>query len=404
MLYNVRYLNAKTGKEETLIYDADDENDIVKHVKTLDGFYISAKPLSQSSSGKGKIKEKTITMFCYQLSIMLGAGIDLLEAINIIQSKATRSADRMLYRQLYESIQKGNSLSEAMMAQKNVFDELLISMVKMGEQGGDLEGALATMNSHYTKNKAIKDKIRTASIYPLVLLGISIVVVLILVTFVLPGILENFGVDDIPLATAMLMALANFIINYWVGIIVALLLGIITLKSLYDTPRIREQVHHQLLYLPFFGKLMRTILSARLARSFASLYNYGIYTLEMIDLSSVTLNNKYFESRLQNMKMEVTYGMSISESLSVITEFDPLLSSMIKVGEETGSLGDVLNRTADYFESESDGAITKMISIIEPSMIVVMGITIGFVVISIIQPIFKMYETLGLGETYGFNI
>lgn len=394
MLYNVRYLNAK-GVEELTVVDAQDEAEMIAHVKTLNGYYISAKPLAQGGSGKGKIKEKTITMFCYQLAIMLGAGIDLLEAINIIQSKATRNADRQLYRQLYEAIQKGNSLSEAMIAQKNVFDELLISMVRMGEQGGDLEGALRTMNTHYTKNKAIKDKVRNASVYPLVLLTISVVVVLILVTFVLPGITANFGAEDVPWATKMLMGLANFIMNYWIILIIGILVTVIVLKSLYDTPRIKEKVHRQLLYLPFFGKLNRTIMSARLSRSFASLYNHGISTLDMIELSSVTLNNKYFEGKLLNMKTEVTYGMNISDSLGAISEFDPLLSSMIKVGEETGSLGDVLNRTADYFESESDGAITKMIGIIEPAMIVFMGLTIGFVVISIIQPIFKMYETLG---------
>lgn len=394
MLYSVRYLNID-GKEETTIHEAANEQELIAYIKTLDGFYISSKLSTAGGLSKGKVKEKTITMFCYQLGIMLGAGIGLLESINIIQSKATKTIDRNLYRQLYESIQKGNSLSEAMIAQKGIFDELLISMVRMGEQGGDLEGALKTMNEHYTKNRQIKDKIRTASVYPLILLTISIVVVLILVTFVLPGITANFGAEDVPFATKMLMNLANFIIDYWLLIIVGILVTIIVLKAFYDTPRIKEKIHRQILYLPFFGPLLRTIMSARLARSFASLYNHGISTLEMIELSSVTLNNKYFESQLMNMKTEVTYGMGISDSLGAINEFDPLLSSMIKVGEETGSLGDVLNRTAEYFESESDGAITKMISIIEPTMIVFMGITIGFVVISIIQPIFKVYETLG---------
>lgn len=164
------------------------------------------------------------------------------------------------------------------------------------------------------------------------------------------------------------------------------------LKVLYDTPRIRIQLHQKILYIPFIGNLLRTIYSARLARSFSSLYSHGVSTLEMIDLSSTTLNNSYFEKRLQEMLLEVSHGSSISESLENIEEFDPMLFSMMKIGEETGHLDDVLVKIANYFDGESEAAITKIVAIIEPVMIVIMSITIAFTILSIMQPIFKMYD------------
>ena len=394
MNYSIEYID-NLGKKHQITYFAESELEIIAHVKSMGGYYVSSKPFKASSKSKGKFNTKSASMFCYQLSTMLSAGIGLLESLNLLQSKASKQVERDVYRQLYESVQKGNSLSDAMIQNKGTFDRLLISMVQMGEQGGDLDGALKTMSDHYTKNKKIKDKIKAASIYPAVLFVVSLIVVLVLVVFVLPGITSSFGSDDLPFFTKILMNVSSFIIEYWWILLGTLVITIMGAKIIYETPRIKVKVHRQMLYIPIIGKLMRTIISARLARSFASLYSHGISTLDMIELTSVTLDNAYFEKRLKSMKAEVSYGISLSQSLGEISEFDPLLSSMLRVGEETGSLGDVLSRIAEYFEVEAESAITQMIGIIEPTMIVTMGITIGFIVISIIQPIFKMYETIG---------
>lgn len=392
--YEVEYLDSK-GTKNKMIHEAENEIQISEFIKSIGGYYISSREHEGRLKNKGSFSVKVASIFCYQLSTMLGAGIGLLDSLDLMQSKATKSYDRLIYRGLFEAVQKGNSLSEAMLSQGNTFDVLLISMVKMGEEGGDLDGALRSMSDYYSKNKKIKDRIRSASIYPAVLLIVSLTVVLILVVFVLPGITANFGSDDLPLATKILMGFSHFILDNWLALIIFLVGGVAALKVIYETPRIKIWVHRQVLYLPIVGKLMRTIISARLARSFASLYLHGISTLEMIELSAVTLGNSYFETRLLEMKLAISYGSGISDALALIPEFDPLLGSMLRVGEKTGSLDEVLINIAEYFDVEADAAITRMIGIIEPVMIITMGITIGFIVISIIQPIFKMYETLG---------
>lgn len=163
---------------------------------------------------------------------------------------------------------------------------------------------------------------------------------------------------------------------------------------MYNTPRIRQQIHHDILYWYVIGPALRTIMSARCARSFASLYNHGVPTLQMIRLSANVMHNDYLKERFNEVYNSVSEGSSISDALGKITEFDPMLISMIAVGEETGQIGTLLERTADYFDQESQSAITRMIGLMEPIMIVIMGVIIGFIVISIILPIFGMYKTI----------
>ena len=224
---------------------------------------------------------------------------------------------------------------------------------------------------------------------------ISLAVVLILVVFVLPGVTANFAQTDMPFTTKILYAFSNFLINYWILIMVALIALVLLSKVLYDTPSVKLKLHNKMLHVPVMGPLIQTIFSARIARSFSSLYSQGVSTLDTIDLTAGVLSNSYLESRLMEAKKNVSSGMNLSTAISEIEELDPMLSSMLLVGEETGSLDVVLTKIADYFDNEADIAINTLIGYIEPVMIVTMGITIGFIVISIIQPIFQMYESVG---------
>ena len=391
MRYEVNLINSSGEKEKKQI-SADSEQNLFEIIQKEGSYLVSFKEVFKSESSKGKIDIKLTSIFCYQLSTMLESGVELNTALNLLQSKAKKEKERNIYRRLLESVQKGNSLSSSMEMMDGVFDSLLINMVKSGEVGGHLEGVLKTMSQHYDKNIKTKQKIKAATLYPIILAIVSFVIVMVLVLFVLPQITSTFPAEELPTTTRILYAISNFILSYWWLVIIVIGGIVVLLKVLYDTPRIRIQWHQKILYIPFIGNLLRTIYSARLARSFSSLYSHGVSTLEMIDLSSTTLNNSYFEKRLQEMLLEVSHGLSISESLENIEEFDPMLSSMMKIGEETGHLDDVLVKIANYFDGESEAAITKIVAIIEPVMIVIMGITIAFIILSIMQPMFKMYD------------
>lgn len=391
MNFQVNIINSSGQKVKRKIA-ADNEQNLMEIIAREGSFLISYKQVETPFLAKGKFDLSLASIFCYQLSTMLEAGVDLPTSLDLIQSKTMRGKEKKVYRDLLESVQKGNSLSNAMLEQNGTFDDLLISMVRSGEASGDLEGSLKTMSSHYEKNKGIKDKIKAALMYPLILTLVSTVIVLILVVFVLPSITQGFSPEELPFTTRILYLVSNIILDFWWLILLVLAALVFVFKLLYDTPRIKIKIHQKFLYLPVIGVLFRTIYSARLARSFASLYSQGVSIIDMIDLSSQSMNNAYFESRLQEMLLEVSHGSSISLALDEIEEFDPILSTMMEIGEETGSLDAVLLKIADYFDGEADAAITSLIGVIEPIMIVIMGIVIAFIVLSIMQPMFKMYD------------
>jgi type IV pilus assembly protein PilC len=251
------------------------------------------------------------------------------------------------------------------------------------------------MSEHYEKEQKLNNKIRTASIYPAILGVVSVAVILMLVTFVLPTITGMFDPENIPWTTRIILGFSNFVTTNWVAILATLFMLIVGFRLALKIPKVKIEFDKMKLYLPIFGRLNSTIYSARAARAMASLYSSGVQTIDMLETTSRVLNNAYLEDKFYGVIEEVTKGELISKAIQNTGEFDTMLSSMIFIGEESGSLGEILNSTADYFDNEADSALARMIAMIEPIMLIVLGVIIGFIVVSIIQPIFQMYESIG---------
>ena len=383
------------GKTLTETIPAEDEQSLLLEVKRQGYYLLNYEEIDGTRKVKGKLGINSLVVFTYQLSAMLSAGINIIDALRMIQNKALKENERRIYRNLYESVQKGNSLSAAMMDQDGAFDELLISMVKSGESSGSLDESLDTMAKQYERDKKINSKIKTASIYPIVLFIVSIMVVLILVTFVLPGIMESFPEAETPFLTRVLLVVSDFIIHKWYVLAIVLIAIVGGFIIALNNKKTRIFLHKQILKIPKIGDLFRTIYSARCARSFASLYSHGVNALEMIELSSSVIGNAYIEDHFDQVYVDVSRGGLISKAIDDIGVFDPMLASMINVGEETGDLESILNKTADYFDQEAESALTRLVSLVEPIMIVWMGIMVGLIVVSILQPMFKMYDHIG---------
>ena len=391
--YKVKMIN-NLGKTVSEVIPADNEMALFAIVKERGNYLVDFEEVSQTSHLRMKLKLNSLVVFSYQLSAMLSAGINVIDALRMIQSRIGNEKERRIYRSLYEEVQKGNSLSVAMMEQQGAFDDMMISMVKSGESSGSLDEVLQTMSNQYERDKKIKQKMRTASVYPLVLFVVSIIVVLILVAFVLPGIMASFPVEETPFLTKVLIGMSNFILDKWYILLIAVA-GLAALVFLImNTPSSRLVVDRLLLKIPVVGKLLRTVYSARCARSFASLYSHGVNALEMIELTSRVMGNTYLESEFEKVYVSVSRGELISNSIDEIEEFDPMLAAMINVGEETGDLEGILKRTADYFDLEAEAALTSLVGLVEPVMIVWMGIIIGLIVVSILQPMFTMYSNI----------
>jgi type IV pilus assembly protein PilC len=220
-------------------------------------------------------------------------------------------------------------------------------------------------------------------------------VVLVLVTFVLPTITNMFDPKLMPPTTKFLIAVSNFLTHQWYIVLIALVVLIFGMRFLFRMPKIKYEYDRILLQMPIIGKLNRTIYSARCARTFASLYLSGVQALDMIEITGKVLGNSFLVKRFDEVITSVSRGEFISKAIADTKSFDPMLSSMLYIGEESGSLGDILLKTADYFDGESETALQRMIALIEPAMLVIMGIIIAFIVISIMQPIFTMYDSVG---------
>ena len=391
--YRVKIID-KRGKTIREVIPADDELSLLNNVKANGGYLLEYEEVKSMGKRRMKLKISALVVFTYQLSAMLSAGINIVDALRMIQSKASNEKERRIYRNLYEEVQKGNALSVAMMEQQGSFDELMISMVKSGESSGSVDEVLQTMADQYDRDKKINQKLKTASIYPTVLFFVSIIVVLILVTFVLPGIMSSFPVEKTPFLTKILLNVSNFIITKWYWIVIALIGIIGGYVYAMNTRSSRIVIHKYLLRIPKVGPLLQTVYSARCARSFASLFAHGVPTLEMIELTGKVLGNSYLESEFEKVYVSVSRGELISTSIEELNAFDSMLVAMISVGEETGDLEAILKKTADYFDQEAESALTRLVSFVEPVMIVWMGIIIGLIVISILQPMFTMYDNI----------
>lgn len=385
----------RVGKRSNGVFSVATLDDLKKTMKEKDLYLIDYKEINPKEVLGKKLSTKSLVVFARQLSTMIAAGIPIIQALDMLQSKADNKRSKEIFRDIFENVQKGNSLSDSMTVQRGAFPDLLTNMVKAGEIGGTLDQSLLRMSNHYEKEAKLASKIKSASIYPMILASISVIVVLLLVTFVLPTITSMFDQSLMPASTKFILAISNFIIDNWIALIVGLIFTVFSVRLLLRVHSVRVEVDRLKLRLPVFGKLNRTVYSARCARAFASLYSSGVQTLDMIEITGKVLNNTYLEEKFISVMESVSRGDLISQAIERTEEFDKMLSSMIYIGEESGSLGDILLSTADYFDNEADSAIQRMVAMIEPIMIVVLGVVIGFIVISIMQPIFTMYGSVG---------
>jgi type IV pilus assembly protein PilC len=204
-----------------------------------------------------------------------------------------------------------------------------------------------------------------------------------------------FPADQMPATTKIILAFSGFVIHQWYLILIFLAVVIIGGRFVLRLPDVKYEVDRILLQMPVIGKLNRTIYSARCARTFASLYLSGVQALDMIEITGKVLGNTFLMRRFDEVMSLVSRGEYISKAIENTGSFDPMLSSMLFIGEESGSLGEILSKTADYFDGESETALQRMVALIEPAMLVIMGIIIAFIVISIMQPIFTMYNSVG---------
>lgn len=397
-IYKSKDMSGKTYKG-TL--EADNIEMFYRLLNERGQFCITAKEVGASSKNvelsPKKLNLKSLAVFARQFSIMLSSGLTVIKCLDVLYQQADNKLLKSTILGVYEAVQRGDSLSKAMIAQEKAFPPLFLSMITAGEASGSLDNVMKRMANQFEKDNKMNNKVRQALVYPVFLIILTVCVVIFMLTFILPKFMDmfkQFG-GTIPLPTRILLAISGALTGYWY-IIIAVLSGICMLVYVWlrsDSGRLKWDKLK--LKIPVFGKLQLIIISSRFSRTLASLFSSGMPIVQALEIAGSVLGNKFIESKIQTVCDDMRRGISLSSAMRRLKLFPPMFCSMINIGEESGNLDDILEKTSAFYDEESDTAIQKMISLIEPIMIVVLAVIIGFILVSIFLPIYSIYNSVG---------
>lgn len=373
--------------------NAKDEEDLSKSLRRENLFLISSK-LEQEKQLKYKLKSQEVSEFSRQIADMVSSGITVSRALSVIKDRATKPKIKAVYSRLHKDLQNGLTLSEAMRNDKGSFPELFINMYASGEENGQFEKTARKMAENYDREYKLNSKIRIAMMYPAILMTVTIAVVIIIFTVVLPSFFELFEGIELPTVTKGVIAVSNFLINYWYYLIIAVLLVVFIVKAIISIPKVKVKLDKTKLNIPMVGKLLKIIYTARFSRTLSSLYSSGLPMIRALKIASTVIGNKYIEKQFDSVIFNVRNGEPLSDSIDDIDGFDKKLSSVIYIAEESGRLDSMLENVAESFDYEADVATTKLVKLLEPTMIVIMAVIIGSIMMSVLLPILTLYQNV----------
>lgn len=337
-----------------------------------------------------------LARFMGELTVILNSGIPLAQALSLINVKESRKDLQEIYGKLYQMVLHGVDFSQAMEMQDGIFPPILIGMVRAGEAGGSLANASEKMAEYFEKEDETRKKVGTAMIYPAFLFLTVTVVVLLLFITVLPSFFELFeSMEKIPVSTQVLMTVSSGLRNHFTDIAAVVISAAVILAGVFTRPGAAGWKDKMILHIPGIGTLLKTIMAGRFARTFSYLYGGGVPFINALELTADALGSRYMKKRLCQVMEDVKNGMLLSDSLAQIRELCPEFIHSIYIGEESGNLDSMLNRTAESFEIRSETAIKRLLSLLEPTMILIMAVIIGYLMLSVMVPIYQYYQSIG---------
>ncbi|EQB64162.1 MAG: Type 4 fimbrial assembly protein pilC [candidate division Zixibacteria bacterium RBG-1] len=347
--------------------------------------------------GGKRIKKVHISRFTRQFATMIGAGLPMVQCLDILSQQMESSEFRKVIAQIKESVQAGTTLSEALGKHKKVFDELYVNMVEAGEVGGALDAILVRLAAYREKADALVRKVKGALVYPSVIVVVASVVTFIMLTYIVPVFAKMFsGVGAaLPMPTQMVLNISNFLrsnILFFFAFVIAAAVG---LRFYLKTDKGRLNFDKFLLRVPLIGSLIRRSSVARFTRTLGTLLSSGVSILDALAITAKTAGNRVIHDAVKKSILSIAEGETITQPLKDSGVFPPMVTQMIAVGEKTGGLDDMLNKIADFYEEEVNAAVAALTSIIEPVIIVIMGVVIGGILIAMYLPMFDIIGKIG---------
>lgn len=344
----------------------------------------------------GSVSAKSLSIFTRQFSVMIDAGLPLVQCLEILGTQEPNKTFAKIIMQVRQDVEAGSSLADAMKKHPKAFDNLYTNMIAAGEAGGILDVILQRLATYIEKAVKLKSQVKSAMIYPIAVLGVAALVVTVILWKVIPtfaSLFTSLGAT-LPLPTRIVIALSNFLADYFILIVAAIGVIIFSLKQYYKTYKGRRVIDNALLKIPVLGMLFRKISVARFCRTLSTLTSSGVAIMEGLDITARTSGNAIIEDAILYVRKQVETGKTISDPLRETGVFPPMVCQMISVGEGTGALDTMLSKIADFYEEEVDTAVAGLMKLLEPIIIVILGTVIGFIVVAMYMPMFSLISKI----------
>ncbi|MFH1674807.1 MAG: type II secretion system F family protein [Pseudomonadota bacterium] len=339
-----------------------------------------------------RVTEKDIVVFARQFSTMIDAGLPLVQCLEILHSQQENKTFKTTLKMIKDDVEGGSTFAEALGKFPKIFDELFVNMITAGEAGGILDVILNRLANYMEKAMKLKKQVKGAFTYPIIVLVVAAIVVAVIMVFVIPvfeEMFEGFG-SALPVPTQAVVAMSNFVRQYILHLIGALVLFGIALKKFYTTEKGRLLIDRLLLTLPVFGPLLRKVAVSKFTRTLGTMLSSGVSILEGLKIVAKTAGNKIVEGAVLDVRSAISEGQTIAGPLAASGVFPSMVVQMIAVGESTGALDAMLGKIADFYDDEVDAAVSNLTAMIEPFMMVFLGVVVGGLIVAMYLPIFKM--------------
>lgn len=385
---------------------ADNETAVAMYIRGKGCFVLQIKEQSSPNGLLGSLHDslhpvnsKDLAVICRLFATMIGAGVSLIAALNVLIEQTSSSRLKAAMQSVYKKVNEGETFSKALAEHPQVFPEIMVNMMEAGEVGGVLDVVLDRLAIHFEKEHKLNEKIKSAMTYPIMVICMAILAVGFIITFVLPTFMDMFATMnvEIPWTTKMLLALSGFLSAYWLILLIAVGALLIGVRVALTKPGIRMIFDQTLLILPMIGSLARKVAIARFSRTFSTLIQGGVPIITALEVVKKTMGNLCMIDALTQSQESVKEGIGLAATLGSSKIFSPMVVQMVAIGEESGTIDKMLEKVADFYESDVDDMVNRLSSVIEPFIVGILGVVIGFIVVSVVAPLFDVIT--GVGNT-----
>jgi type IV pilus assembly protein PilC len=386
------------GELKTASIEAQTRDDVIAQLRRMRMTVVKVEDAAkaQKKARGGSVKMRDTVIFTRQFSTMINSGLPLVQALDILAKQTENKALSEITRQVVFDVESGHTVADALRKHPKAFTDLYVNMVAAGEAGGILDTILMRLAVFLEKNDALVRKVKGAMIYPGVIMGVAALAICVLLIFVIPTFQSMFASVglELPLPTRIVIMMSNILKGYWWAMIAGGAGGLALLRKYYATPDGKLRIDRMMLGMPVLGDVLRKSAVSRFTRTLGTLISSGVSILDGLEITAKTAGNRVIQDAIMASRASIAGGDTISAPLQKSAVFPPMVISMIAVGEQTGGLDEMLSKIADFYDEEVDAAVSGLLSLLEPMMIVFLGVVVGGMVVAMYLPIFDMINAV----------